>query len=590
VKPTVVFLLWKNLDQISGVTSWVLALKPILERLGYSVKIALERPDPQAESDRVDYCVQDGEALVQALLECSPAVLVAMNISFHKPFANAVTEANGRGGRVHLISVLHADAEYYEPLEFFDRHTHCFLAVSQKIRTKVEEKLPWRAGMVKVMPYSVNCPPIKPRVPERGVIRLAYAGRFVQHKKRSLDLIPLVKELERMEMGYRFSIIGDGPEMDTLQKALSDEVRDSKVVFTGRLSQDRMKAIWKNNDIFVNVSAFEGTSVSMLEAMAAGCVPVVTRVSGVDDIIVAGENGIHVPIGDMQYLAALIEDLSFNRESLAEMGNAAHQTIASYFSIHDYARQFLTLLGEIAAIDPLCIPGHCKAMPEVLSNGDLAVQGNGSLTVHTIFTDEHRAMMNEWFLGTMRDDWSVYAHYAGRLSGIESSNYGSKPYFDLLKRRVILVIQSVKDHWGESILWMDADVQFFARCSKIVEDTLKNHDIAFQSEWSVLESRPHWQVCCGIMAMRGGAAILDQSLGNALRSGGGIPAWRSIGSKQIAGGAQRADQGDLFRRTLLGAESWKSAHGGNCRPPCQLHSPDLNREFPGAENRPVQRC
>ena len=52
-------------------------------------------------------------------------------------------------------------------------------------------------------------------------------------------------------------------------------------------------------DIYLNFSEYEGTSLTMLEAMASGCVPVVTDVSGVSDFIEDGVNGLVSDIGDL---------------------------------------------------------------------------------------------------------------------------------------------------------------------------------------------------------------------------------------------------------------------------------------------------
>ena len=59
-------------------------------------------------------------------------------------------------------------------------------------------------------------------------------------------------------------------------------------------------AFFGGKHIVLSVSEFEGTSISMLEAMGQGVTPVVTDIaSGVRDVIVAGENGWLVPMGDM---------------------------------------------------------------------------------------------------------------------------------------------------------------------------------------------------------------------------------------------------------------------------------------------------
>jgi len=58
----------------------------------------------------------------------------------------------------------------------------------------------------------------------------------------------------------------------------------------------QVQKLWQTADVCVLVSEYEGTSVSMLEAMAAGCVPVVTKVSGTADVIQPGINGFTGPV------------------------------------------------------------------------------------------------------------------------------------------------------------------------------------------------------------------------------------------------------------------------------------------------------
>ena len=504
-KPAIMFLLWKNLQQISGVTSWVKTLRPFLEAKGYTTKIAIERPalsnDQQKE---IDLIINSPSDLKKALLKWSPIVLVTMNIEEHAAAGYALSRANHDGACAHMISVIHADTpkEYYEPLQYFDRHTHQFIAVSQRICAESENRLPWRKGQIAVMPCGVVCQSSVYRPQHANLLRLVYAGRVVQHQKRVLDFIPLVEDLESRNIKFRLTVAGDGPELKSLKNELRRFVHDGRVKFTGQVPYEEIADIWSENDVFINLSAFEGTSVSMLEAMAAGCVPLVTKVEGVNEVIEDGINGFCAPIGNIELIADIVERLDNDRKLLANLADQAHKTVLRSFSLDTYTERFSHLIEKITAEDPKQIPGQNNPKIKKFENRDIVLEGTENITVHTIYTDEHKELLQDYLIGTMRDDWKVYAHYAGQLGGTAGSNFGTGPYYKLLKKRVDLVIGSIQDHRGGTVLWIDTDVQFFGRLSKVVEDTLVGYDMAFQSEWSHLLNRPHKQVCCGIMAMR----------------------------------------------------------------------------------------
>jgi hypothetical protein len=89
----------------------------------------------------------------------------------------------------------------------------------------------------------------------------------------------------------------------------------------------------------------------MLEAMAHGCVPVVTRVSGIADTIQLGVNGSYVEVGDLSGLAAAIERLDADRDSLAMQGRRAHEGSAVH-SNEAYSRWFTELCEDVWNDEP----------------------------------------------------------------------------------------------------------------------------------------------------------------------------------------------------------------------------------------------
>jgi glycogen synthase len=95
-------------------------------------------------------------------------------------------------------------------------------------------------------------------------------------------------------------------------------------------------------------SVYEGLSLTLLEAMAAGCVPVASRIRGVTDYVVAdGESGLLFPIGDTQAAAAHLIELDRNRSKLDALSEAACRAIAARFTFEAQGAALLSLIQRI---------------------------------------------------------------------------------------------------------------------------------------------------------------------------------------------------------------------------------------------------
>src|SRR5690606_35924198 len=120
-----------------------------------------------------------------------------------------------------------------------------------------------------------------------------------------------------------------------------------RVSLLGRLPHAAMERLWRQSDVCVLTSEYEGCSIAMLEAMANGCVPVVTAVSGTRMFIRQGENGFAVPVGDVAALADAIGLLWRERERLPAMGRAAHDAVAARCDYDEYVAWFAQLTHSI---------------------------------------------------------------------------------------------------------------------------------------------------------------------------------------------------------------------------------------------------
>ncbi len=170
---------------------------------------------------------------------------------------------------------------------------------------------------------------------------LGYGGRIVILQKRSNLIIDLLDHLESMMIDYRLYIAGDGPYMQQLIQEVNSRQLNNKVKLLGVLTQKQMIYFWEQTDIFINVSDYEGLSISMLEAMSTGAVPVVTDVDGIHEAVENGFNGYITPINDIRAMAVRIEELGYHREKLMKMSKNARETIQKRGSLSEYIDQLV---------------------------------------------------------------------------------------------------------------------------------------------------------------------------------------------------------------------------------------------------------
>lgn len=247
---------------------------------------------------------------------------------------------------VRIISVIHSDqSSQYALGVLFADFTDRYLCVSNKIRDTLinEYRIPPERAVFLYQPvmssgYSGR------RIDSRGPLRLGIASRLVEKQKRC-GLIPqFIGFLEEAGVDYLLDIAGDGELLDMLRDYISDRGLSCRVRLLGHLDGGQMAVFWERHDVYINISEFEGTSLSMLEAMKAGCVPLVTDVSGARDYITDGYNGFIFDVNDLAGMAAKVRMLGRNRALLSDLGKNAEKAVLYKCDINKYVDNFLEMM------------------------------------------------------------------------------------------------------------------------------------------------------------------------------------------------------------------------------------------------------
>jgi glycosyltransferase involved in cell wall biosynthesis len=139
-------------------------------------------------------------------------------------------------------------------------------------------------------------------------------------------------------------LVGAGTLEAELRAERSRLGLDDRVVFHGR--QPDVVPYLRAADVFVLPSSVEGLSNTLLEAMAVGRPVVATRVSGTEDMVDDGVNGLLVPPGDAAALAGGLLKVLTDPEGAALLGWRARADVTRRCSLDAVAETYRALYAE----------------------------------------------------------------------------------------------------------------------------------------------------------------------------------------------------------------------------------------------------
>ena len=104
-----------------------------------------------------------------------------------------------------------------------------------------------------------------------------------------------------------------------------DQLNTDKIEFIGWLTQEENIKQYQKAKIYITIPSSDGTAVSLLEAMSAGCIPIVSDLTVSHEWIVDGENGVILKPSDEDFFKrALSLDLEKvqqkNKEIISKRG------------------------------------------------------------------------------------------------------------------------------------------------------------------------------------------------------------------------------------------------------------------------------
>jgi L-malate glycosyltransferase len=234
--------------------------------------------------------------------------------------------------------------------------THHFVAVSNDVRRRLVEYEGLDYSRIDVIYNGVHGAPSLPP-DKRAELRkelgfstedfvVGTVGRFDPIKNLTL----LVKSLAlagRKIMSIKGLLVGDGPQFNEIRAFIDNLELSQKVMLPGY--RDDARSLIKCMDLFVLSSYSEGTSMALLETMAAGVPAVVTDVGGNPELIKHGETGWVVPSDAVEYMTEAILGAATNSAVLHNRAEAARRRFQESFTFQKMVSKYSYLYRAMTA-------------------------------------------------------------------------------------------------------------------------------------------------------------------------------------------------------------------------------------------------
>ena len=175
-------------------------------------------------------------------------------------------------------------------------------------------------------------------VPQDAILIVA-TGRLIEQKGHTY----LIKALQKINQDDVYCLIfGQGVLKERLESQIQESGLGERVKLAGIVPMDE---ILSSADIFCMPSLWEGLSVALVQAMAAGKAIVATNVSGTNEAIVDNENGLLVEPKNSSVLVGALQKLISDAELRERLGSNA-RSLSVRFSIEENVSRLVKELNN----------------------------------------------------------------------------------------------------------------------------------------------------------------------------------------------------------------------------------------------------
>lgn len=250
------------------------------------------------------------------------------------------------GADLRIFAICHSDhPDHYALAEANQDLVDIQFGVSRHMCEELNRRL---SRPSRLLILGVDVPEACSRRSPHRRLEILYTGRIENYGKRCCELIPAGEALRERGVNFRMTIAGDGPYLKWLKRDDLKRVpwwarRHYRIL--GAVSPADIHRLYRESDIYLSFTRFEGNSIAVMEAMAQGCVPVLPRVSGTETVVSHRQNGWLGDVDRPETLIKACEVLYHDTAFREQLSVRAHACAQENFPLQNALQ---TVLGSAA--------------------------------------------------------------------------------------------------------------------------------------------------------------------------------------------------------------------------------------------------
>jgi glycosyltransferase involved in cell wall biosynthesis len=204
----------------------------------------------------------------------------------------------------------------------------------------------WQNLNVSILPNAIAIDAIPTVERENKEKTIIFFGRI--HESKGLgEIIEACEILKKEGFRFQFKCYGTGPLKDFFIAEMMRILGD-KFYYGGVVSGAEKWRALAESHIFLLPSRYgEGLPLAMLEAMAAGCVVVVSEMASIGAVVENGVNGFLIEPQNLLQLVEKLKMLLSGEADLETIGLNARKTVEQKFNVRDYIKKLEDIYAEI---------------------------------------------------------------------------------------------------------------------------------------------------------------------------------------------------------------------------------------------------
>jgi len=204
-----------------------------------------------------------------------------------------------------------------------------FFCDAHTVESKAVEEYGFDSSRVVVFPWGVDHTLFYPtgtksRRTDQDPLRI-FSNRSWEDQYGVDVLVEGLIQAGKAGLAFEAVLAGDG----SLKAALKEKIQNSpishQVKFVGRISQAELPAYYNDAELYLSASHVDGSSLSLMEAMACGTTPLVSNIPSNLEWVTDDESGWLFEDGDAADLAAKLNMAKLNRSRITILGHNAQK-------------------------------------------------------------------------------------------------------------------------------------------------------------------------------------------------------------------------------------------------------------------------